>query len=125
MALALIDGNLQNQAILVAINEDLFDLLDMAALNAFFPQFFSRPAVICRHSSLDGHIEGFPIHISDHEYLACRAVLRDRGNKAFIIEFRLEFDAFFDIFICCQFNFLSERTLNYNLVSECFTRYDS
>ena len=70
MALAGFDGHFKDEAILVAINKDLFYFLEMTALFAFFPEFFSASAVIDGEAGFNGLIKGFFVHICEHQDLA-------------------------------------------------------
>ena len=76
MALAGIDGHLHNEAILVTINQYLLDFLKVPAFLAFTPELLPSPAEVYGVAGLNGQIERFTIHISDHQDLAGLGVLR-------------------------------------------------
>ena len=99
MTLAGIDGYFENQAVLVAINEYLFHFLEMAAFLALLPQFLPGSTEICGIAGLNRQIKGLAIHIGYHQDLACLCVLSYRRYQAVVIEFRKEFDPFFDILL--------------------------
>ena len=67
MALAGFDGNFEEKAILVAIDEDLADLLEMTAFFAFFPELFAGAAEIDGEAGFNGQVECFFVHISEHQ----------------------------------------------------------
>jgi len=49
-----VDDYLQNQAILIAIDKYLLDLLEMAALFALCPELFAGAAVVSGQTGFDG-----------------------------------------------------------------------
>jgi hypothetical protein len=102
VALAGVDGHFQNQAILVTIDEYLFDFLPVAAFFAFFPQFLPGPAEICGVSGLYRNIERFAVHICDHEHLSCAGILCYGRYEAVFIELRRKFQIFLKISFCAQ-----------------------
>jgi len=106
VALALVDGDFEDDTVLVAINQYLFDHLEMAAFFAFFPEFLTRAAEINGPARIYSEIEGFFIHVGDHEYLAGLAVLGDGGNEAIAVEFWGEICTFFNNNVRCHINLL-------------------
>ena len=102
MTLTGINGYLENETVLVAVDEDLLDFLCVAALFTLSPYFLPRPAEVCGTASLNRQVQCFPVHKSRHKDLAGLCVLSYDPYQAVIIEFRNEFDPFFDILFARQ-----------------------
>ena len=95
----------------------------MAALLALFPEFLSASAEIDGLIGPDGLGQGFGVHIGLHEYPAAIGVLSNDGYQAVGIEFRREFEALFDIFVCTHLRIL--LNLGHLLATRCFNCYDA
>jgi hypothetical protein len=104
VALAGIDGYLEDKAVLIAIDQNLLDLLAVPALFALSPQFAAGSAEICAVAGSNGLVKRLTIHVGDHQDLAGRRVLGDGRYKAIIIESWQEFEVFFKLFLCAQLN---------------------
>jgi len=100
VTLAGIDCHLEDEAILVAIDEYLPDLLQVAALLTLLPQFVSGSAKVCSVAGLNGPVQGLAIHKSGHEDLAGIGILGYGRNQAIVIESWSELQAFFDVLFC-------------------------
>ena len=102
MALSGIDGDFQQKAILVAIDEYLMYFLDMTAFFALLPQLLSRPAEIGSITALYCFIKGLAVHISDHEDLSGICVLSYSSDESVLVEFGREICTFFDSLVRCH-----------------------
>jgi len=69
--------HLEQQCIRVAVQTNLFDLLDVAAFLAFPPKFLAAPAVITGFSRSQRFRIGFPIHVRQHQHIAGFGILRN------------------------------------------------
>ena len=103
VTLALVHPYLQYQAILVAVGQDLFDFLHMAAFFAFSPQFLPAPAEIYSISGFYGQIQGLSVHVGYHKHLAGFGVLGNRGYEAVAVKFWAELEALFRFFTFSHF----------------------
>ena len=118
MALAGFDGNLEEEAILVAIDEDLFDFLEMTAFFALFPKLFAGAGKVDGEAGFNSQIEGFFVHISEHQDPAGFGILSDDGYKAVFVELRRELNASLEnFFIYLHFRFLTGLK-NYPQISQ-------
>jgi len=96
VALAGINTDLQNNTVLVAVNEYLLDLLDVAGLFPFLPQLLARPAVICCKARFDGLFKRLFIHIGNHQDFIGLCILGYCSEQAVGVEPRCEIFTFFD-----------------------------
>ena len=105
VTLAGINGNLQQQAVLIAVNENLFYLLEMAGLLTFFPEPLPCPAEVNSVAGFDGLVERLCAHISEHKDPACIGILCDNWYQACTVEFGGEFQTIFNcVFLCHDFS---------------------
>jgi hypothetical protein len=95
VTLACIDGYLKHKAILVAVDKYLLDLLKVAALLAFFPQFLSASAEVSGVAGLNGQIQSLLIHKADHQDLPGLCILSHSRNQTVPVEFWGKFKAIF------------------------------
>ena len=97
VALPGLHGHLQQHAVLVAVRENLLDLLEVAAQLSLRPQLPARPAVEGTFARFDGSLERLAIHICEHQYPARLCILYDGRNQAVLAELGKEFMTDFDI----------------------------
>jgi len=96
VTLAGINGDLENQAVLVAVNKYLLDLLNMAGLLTLGPQLLARPAVICCQARFDSLFKRLLVHISDHQDFVSLCILGYSCNQPIGVESRCEIITFFN-----------------------------
>jgi hypothetical protein len=100
VALAGINPHFEHEAVLVAIDQYLLDLLQVATFLAFFPELLSRPAEVRGIAGLNRQIECRSIHIRNHQDLACLCVLGYGRYQAVVIKSWSKLQTFFDILLC-------------------------
>ena len=98
MALALIDGDLEDQAILIAIDEDLADILGVAALFTLGPELAAGSAEIGGPAGGERAVQGLAVHPCHHEDLARFGILGDGRDQPLGVKLRRELQSFFDPF---------------------------
>jgi len=85
-----LDFGVDEEAVLVAIDDDFFDDLDRPRCGAFVPEFVAASRPVIDFAGFDGFVEGFFIHVGEHGDFACFHVCRDAGDEAFFVEFWFE-----------------------------------
>ena len=77
--------DLDEQRVLVAVIQDILDLLDMTGCFPFLPELLSRTAPEPCKSRLHGLSYRSCVHVGDHEHFAGLPVLDHGGNQPFFI----------------------------------------
>ena len=104
VTLAGINVDLQDDAVLVAVNKYLLDLLDVPGLLALLPELFARPAVVGGRACCDSLLQRLLVHTGDHQDLAGLGILGNCGNQTIGVKFRLERICLFNTLVVgCQF----------------------
>lgn len=77
---------LDQQCVLVAVVQDLFDALDIARRLALLPKFLAGPAPEPGKARFNGLSDRRGVHVRDHQHLAAFPILNDRGDQSFFVE---------------------------------------
>jgi hypothetical protein len=81
--------DLDEEAIAIAIEGDVFHGLGVAAFLAFHPEFLTGAAPKVGLAGGDGALQGGTVHPSHHDDAAAFLFLHDGGNEAVGIKFKL------------------------------------
>src|SRR4030067_2358252 len=81
--------HLDEERVQVTVVEDVLDALNVARGLSLLPELLARTAPEPGEPRAHGPLDRFRVHIPDHEHLAGRPVLDDRGDQAFFIVFQV------------------------------------
>lgn len=77
----------EDKGVLVAIGQELDDLLEFPAGGTFVPELLAAAAPVDGLTFFDGLAQGFLVHVSQHQWRTGLCVQRHGGDEAVGIEF--------------------------------------